>query len=120
MNSKKLKPTANAAMRNGITNRIHLYLNTLGDWSTYRGAGKVEDVPGIVSNTTLRFLGVGLDKDGGLKIQWFLAAITLLHALEQATSSTASLMVRLITNGAPVAKYQGIIIRQNPTTGGSD
>ncbi|MCP4994092.1 MAG: hypothetical protein GY934_09975 [Gammaproteobacteria bacterium] len=116
MNSKKLRPTSNATMRNGITNRIQLYLNTLGDWSTYRGAGKVEDVPGIVSNTTLRFLGIGLDKDGGLKIQWFLAAISLLHALEQVTSSTASLMMRLITNGRPVAKYQGVIIRQNPTT----
>ncbi|MCP4289099.1 MAG: hypothetical protein GY792_32545, partial [Gammaproteobacteria bacterium] len=57
-----------------------------------------------------------MDKDGGLKIQWFLAAITLLLAMEQATNSTASLVMRLITNGTPMAKYQGVIIRQNPTT----
>lgn len=116
MNSHKLKPTPNAAMRNGITHRLHLYLNTLGDWSTYREAGNIEDVPGIVSNTTLKFLGIGLAKNGGLKIRWFLAAITLLHAVEQVTGSTASLVMRLITNGTPVAKYQGVIIRRNPTT----
>lgn len=106
-----------AARRNGIMGQVSKYLNTLGNWSTYRDLNSVEDIPERVGQVTTAFFGLeGLGKNGFPKLAGILGTVMAVQALEQVTGAGVTFGARLLGRGEPVGKYRGIILRQSPLT----
>lgn len=110
----------NAATQNGIIGLASRYLNTLGNWSTYRDLRSLEQVPERLEQVTAAFFGLAglseLARGKWPKSLSILGVIVGVHLLEQATGAVATTGVRLFGRGQPAAKYQGLIIRQSRLT----
>ena len=114
-NSRTVSNTA--SRRNGIMGQASKYLNTLGNWSTYRDLNSVEDIPERIGQVTTAFFGLeGLGKNGFPKLAGILGAVMAVHALEQVTGAGVTFGARLLGRGEPIGKYRGIILRQSPLT----
>ncbi len=107
---------ANAARQNGISGQLNRYLNTLGNWSTWRDVDSVEAVPGRLAELTTAFFGLKGLLEGRPQLAGLLGGIIAVHALEQVTAATATMGVRAFGRGRPLGKYRGLIIHQNPFT----
>ncbi len=109
--------TPDAGRRNGILGHTHHYLNTLGDWQTYRNAGSAEDIVARVVEVTAAYFGLkGLTGGSQLHVSGLLGAVVLIHALEQLTGGIATTGMRLYARGRPLASYRGITIHESPFT----
>lgn len=105
------------ARRNGVMGQVSKYLNTLGNWSTYRDLNSVEDIPERVGQVTAAFFGLeGLGKKGFPKLAGILGAVMAVQALEQVTGAGVTFGARLLGRGEPIGKYRGIILRKSPLT----
>ena len=107
---------ADAARRNGIITQTQRYLDTLGNWNTYRDVASVDEIPARIAQLTATYFGLKGLTDGNLRLSGILGAIILVHALEQVTGGAATTGMRLYVQGRPLASYRGIIIRQSPFT----
>ena len=106
-----------ASRRNGIMGQASKYLNTLGNWSTYRDLNSVEDIPERIGQVTTAFFGLeGLGKNGFPRLAGILGAVMAVHALEQVTGAGVTFGARLLGRGEPIGKDRGIILRQSPLT----
>ena len=64
-----------ASGKNGVMGQVSRYLNTLGNWSTYRGLNSVEDIPERVGQVTAAYFGLeGLGKNGFPKLAGILGS----------------------------------------------
>lgn len=114
-NSRFVSNTASS--RNGIMGQVSRYLNTLGNWSTYRDLNNIEDIPGRVGQVTGAFFGLeGLGQNGIPKVAGILGAIMAVQTLEQVTGAGVTFGARLLGKGEPIGKYRGIILRKSPIT----
>jgi len=106
-----------ASITNGVMGQVSRYLNTLGNWSTYRGLNSVEDIPERVGQVTAAYFGLeGLGKNGFPKLAGILGVVMAVQALEQVTGAGVTFGARLFGRGEPVGKYRGIILRKSPLT----
>jgi hypothetical protein len=97
--------------------QVSKYLNTLGNWSTYRDLTGVEDIPERVGQVTAAFFGLeGLGQNGFPRLAGILGAVMAVQALEQVTGAGVTFGARLLGRGDPIGKYRGIILRQSPLT----
>ena len=111
------RAVGSVARRNGVMGQVSKYLNTLGNWSTYRDLNSVEDIPERVGQVTAAFFGLeGLGKNGFPKLAGILGTVMAVQALEQVTGAGVTFGARLLGRGEPVGKYRGIILRQSPLT----
>lgn len=107
---------ADPSRRNGIIGQTHCYLDTLGQWSTYREVSHIEHLPERIAEVTAAYFGLKGLAAGHLRLSGILGIMILLHALEQVTGGVVTTGVRLYARGKPVANYRGITIRQSPFT----
>lgn len=114
-NSRVISNTA--SRRNGIMGQVSRYLNTLGNWSTYRDISSFDDIPERIGQVTAAFFGLeGLGKNGLPKLAGILGAVMAVQALEQVTGAGVTFGARLLGRGKPIGKYRGIILRESPLT----
>lgn len=107
---------ANAAKRNGIVGQTSRYLNTLGSWSSYRNLDSPEKIPAEVAKLTARFFGLDGLFSGHPGMMGLMGVVMAVHGLEQVTASIVTTGMRLYGRGRPLAQYNGIIIRDSPST----
>lgn len=108
--------SADARRRNGIIGQTQRYLDTLGNWGTYRDINHVEEIPERIAQVTAAYFGLKGLAEGHIRLSGILGAIILLHTLEQVTGGVATTGMRLYARGKPVASYRGITIRKSPFT----
>jgi hypothetical protein len=108
-----------AARRNGVWSQTSRYLNTLGNWNTYRDLKSLDQILARLGQVTQAMFGLSelgnvLQGKTPRMITGILATTLGVQALEQVTGNIATAGVRLVGQGKPVAKYRGLIIRQSP------
>jgi hypothetical protein len=108
-----------AARRNGVWSQTSRYLNTIGNWNTYRDLKSLDQIPARLGQVTQAMFGLSelsnvLQGKTPRVMTGILAATLGVQALEQVTGNVATAGVRLVGQGKPVAKYRGLIIRQSP------
>jgi hypothetical protein len=108
--------SADARRRNGIIGQTQRYLDTLGNWGTYRDINHVEEIPERIAQVTAAYFGLKGLAEGRIRLSGILGAIILLHTLEQVTGGVATTGMRLYARGKPVASYRSITIRKSPFT----
>ena len=108
--------SADARRRNGIIGQTQRYLDTLGNWGTYRNINSIEEIPERIAQVTAAYFGLKGLTEGRIRLSGILGAIILLHALEQVTGGMATTGMRLYARGKPVASYRGVTIRKSPFT----
>jgi hypothetical protein len=108
--------SADARRRNGIIGQTQRYLDTLGNWGTYRDINHVEEIPERIAQVTAAYFGLKGLAEGRIRLSGILGTIILLHMLEQVTGGVATTGMRLYARGKPVASYRGITIRKSPFT----
>ncbi|GAB4444162.1 MAG: hypothetical protein Kow0031_26560 [Anaerolineae bacterium] len=108
------KPPVYDPRDNHMPQRAEQYLDTLGNWQTYRSAATMSDVLKIVSQMTHSFLGVDLNRPS---LTGVLGAILALHTLERLTAATVTFGLRLASPADGVLGWHyGIAVRASPFT----
>ncbi|GAB4443892.1 MAG: hypothetical protein Kow0031_26230 [Anaerolineae bacterium] len=113
-NQKQPAP-AYSPLHNRLGQRVEQYLNTLGNWNTYRAARQPADILHTVVQVTAAFFG--LNTDGSrLTGATILGAIMALHTLERLTASLGTLAIRLTARGQRVGQHRGVALRASSLT----
>lgn len=113
-NPKQPAP-AYSPLHNRLGQRVEQYLNTLGNWNTYRAARQPADILPIVVQVTAAFFGLNA---AGARFTGatILGAILALHALERLTASLGTLAIRLTAHGQLVGQHRGVALRASALT----
>ena len=111
------RPTAPAytPRHNRLGQRLEQYLNTLGNWHTYRAAKQPADVLYTLVQVTAAFFGFNVDGTA-ITGATILGAMMALHALERLTAALGTLAVRLAVRGQIVGRHQGVVLRAGSLT----
>jgi hypothetical protein len=91
-------------------------LNLLGSWSTYRDLNSIEQVPERVAQVVGVMFGLKGLLEGHPYVAGVVGVMIGAHAMEQATAGVATTAVRLFGRGRPLVQYNGVTVRQDPTT----
>lgn len=105
-----------AARRNGVMGQASRALNLLGSWNTYRDLNNFEQVPERVAQVVGAMFGLKGLLEGQPYVAGVVGVMIGAHALEQATAGAATTAVRLFGRGRPLVQYNGVTVRQDPTT----
>jgi hypothetical protein len=112
--SRRGDQVADAAKRNGVVGQTSRFLNTLGNWNSYRDLSSFEEVPERIAQITESFFGLKGLLRGSPKLAGVMGAIMAVHALEQATGAAGTMGMRALGRGQPFGKYRGLILRRSP------
>lgn len=91
-------------------------LNLLGSWSTYRDLNNFEQIPERVTQVVGAMFGLKGLLEGHPYVAGVVGVMIGTHVMEQATAGVATTAVRLFGRGRPLVQYNGVTIRQDPTT----